>query len=66
MTAIPLLRLWQQGTITCLITPATQPAPYRVVIRDGNEPIHQRAFDTHNDAINFALDELRRAEPPDR
>jgi hypothetical protein len=64
MTDLPLLQLWQYGTVTCRITPATEAAPYCVVVTDGREPPHQRTFATHNEAISYAIEELRRATPP--
>ena len=59
-TSLPLLHLWQQGSVTCRITPATETAPYRVFVYDGDQPIHERSFPTHNEAIADAIEELRR------
>ena len=61
MTSLPLLRLWQYGTKTCWISPATESAPYQVVVHDGDDRIAERTFDTHNEAISFAVEALHRA-----
>ena len=63
-TNLPLVQLWQHGTVTCLITPAAQPAPYCVIVEDGREPLSQRSFDNHDDATACAVEELRRATAP--
>jgi hypothetical protein len=60
MTNLPLFQLWQHGNTTCRITPATERAPYWVIVHEGGEPIHRRTFSTHNEAISYAVEELRR------
>jgi hypothetical protein len=62
MTAPPTLQLWQHGMLTCRITPVSKPPPYFVVIHDGDDAIADRSFDTHDEALSFALEELRRAK----
>jgi len=59
MTSTPLLQLWQHGTKTCWITPATESGPYEVVVRDGDDLVAERTFDMHNEAIGFAVEALR-------
>ncbi len=61
MTSTPLLRLWQRGTKACWITPATESGPYQVVVRDGDDLVAERTFDIHNQAIDFAVEALRRS-----
>jgi len=56
--------LRQHSTKTCHITPATDTAPYRAVIHDGNDAIADRMFETHDEAIGFAVEELRRSSLP--
>lgn len=60
-TGLPLLRLWQHGTIACRITPATEPPPYWVIVHDGEQPIAQVSFKEHDVAAGFAVEQLRRA-----
>jgi hypothetical protein len=54
------LRLWQIGTKTCRLTPASEPPPYWVTIYNESEPISQRSFASHDEAHAYAIDELRR------
>jgi hypothetical protein len=61
MTTLPLFRLWQHGTKTCRITPASEPPPYWVILYDGEEPIVQVSFREHDVAAGFAVEQLRRA-----
>lgn len=58
---LALLQLWQIGTKTCRLTSATQPAPYWVVLHDGDNRVSQRTFDNHDDATAYAVEELSRA-----
>jgi len=61
MSTPPLVQLWQQGTTTCRISPVTESAPYWVVIQHGDEASLPRAFETHDEAVSYAVEELRRA-----
>ena len=61
MAPLPLPQLWQHGTKTCRVTPASQPGPYVVVVQDGDTTNEQRTFPNHDDAVSFAIEELRRA-----
>ena len=58
--ALALLQLWQYGTKTCRISPTDQPAPYWVIVHDGDKP-SARSFPNHNEAVAHAVDELLRA-----
>ncbi len=56
----PLFQLWYVDTKTCRITQATPSAPYWVTVHDGHELVAQGTFHDHDDAINFAVESMRR------
>jgi hypothetical protein len=62
MMSEPLFQLWHIDTKTCRITQATPFALYWVAVHDGPELVAQGMFNDHDDAINFAVEEMRR--PP--
>jgi hypothetical protein len=61
MSCLPLFQLWQHGSFTCRITPATEQPPYWVIVHEGDEAISQESFDTHEEAVAHAVAELRHA-----
>ena len=61
MTNFSLLQLWQHGTRTCRVTPATERSPYWVIVHDGELIVVQASFKEHDTATYFAVEELRRA-----
>ena len=55
---IPMIQLWKHGRLICHITPTTAPAPYRVVIFDGEATIAELDFTEQRDALAHALETL--------
>jgi hypothetical protein len=58
---LALFQLWQHGTKTCRLTPATDPPPYWVIVHDSDVPVVQTSFEEHDVATAFAVEQLRRA-----
>ena len=58
---IPLRDLWRHRKTRCQMTPETGLPPFTVAIHDGDKLTILRAFDTHDDACEFAVGNLRRA-----
>ena len=59
-----LFELWHYGGKRCRMTPRDGQPPFSVTIHDGDVLASQRAFDDHDAAIAYAVDELRRATAP--
>ena len=55
----PVFQIWHARPKTCRITQAMPSAPYCVTVHDGSELVAQRMFDDHDEAINFAVQEMR-------
>jgi hypothetical protein len=55
-----LFELWHYGAKRCRVSPREAPAPFAVVISDG-EASEQRTFDDHETAIAYAVEQLRLA-----
>lgn len=63
MPDLRLVQLWHHGTKTCRLTPPNESGPYWVVVDDGGKAVSERSFDTRQDAISFAVQELRKISP---
>src|SRR4051794_36321798 len=55
MSGLPVMNLWQYGTKSCRLSSPSDPAPYWVVVTDGDRPFTQRSFDTYDAAIAYAV-----------
>ena len=56
-----MFELWHYGSKRCRMTPRDGQPPFAVTIHDGTALASQRTFDDHEEAITYAVDELRRA-----
>jgi hypothetical protein len=64
MTGPQLFLFWRYGSLVCRISLTTEPAPYWVVVYDGNAGVQQRSFPTHDEATQYAIEQLRRVTDP--
>ena len=62
-----LFELWHYGTARCRMTPRDGERPFIVTIEDGETMRVQRAFESHDEACQYAVEQLRlatTARPP--
>ena len=54
-----LFELWHYGTKRCRMTPRDGQPPFTVVIHDGERQVLERTFGHHDEAVSWAVEELR-------
>ena len=55
------IELWKAHGRRCILTPITSDAPFEVTVFDGAVELKRRMFNTHQDAAEFAITEMREA-----
>ena len=56
-----LFELWHYGTKRCRMTPRDGQRPFIVAIHDGESVIVERAFEDHDEACTYAIEQLHLA-----
>jgi len=56
-----LFELWHYGTKRCRMTPREGQRPFMVTVHDGEKLAVERAFEDHDSACAYAVEQLRLA-----
>ena len=54
-----VFELWHFGATRCRMTPREGGPPFRVTIYEGDRVASHQTFDDHDEAITFAVEQLR-------
>jgi len=54
-----VFELWHFGTKRCRMTPRDGGPPFTVTIYDGDRVASDESFNDHDEAISYAVDQLR-------
>jgi hypothetical protein len=60
-----LFELWHYGTKRCRMTPRDGQRPFMVMVHDAEGPMVERAFEDHDSACAYAIEQLRLATQGD-